>query len=63
MKGMSCAHCVTAVEGVIEAQDGIDSFSVSLENGEATVAGCPDIDKLLSAIVEEGYEATLISEN
>jgi copper chaperone len=63
VKGMSCGHCVAAVESAIEAQGGIDSYSVSLDDGEAVVTGVPDVDKLITAIVEEGYEAILISEN
>ncbi len=63
VKGMSCGHCVAAVEGAIQAQDGIESYSVSLDDEEAVITGAPDINKLLAAIVEEGYEATLISKN
>jgi copper chaperone len=59
---MSCGHCVAAVERAIETQDGIDSFSVSLENSEVVVTGSPDISKVLAAIEEEGYEVSLISE-
>jgi len=61
VKGMSCGHCVAAVEKALKDQEGVDSVSVSLEEAEALVSGSPDRQALLDAIVEEGYEAELIS--
>jgi copper chaperone len=56
--GMSCEHCVRAVNNALAEVEGVDTvIEVSLERGEAIVAGHPDIAALISAIEEEGYTA------
>ncbi len=56
--GMSCEHCVRAVEKALTAVPGVESVvEVSLERGEAIVEGQPEVAALVSAIAEEGYTA------
>jgi copper chaperone len=56
--GMSCEHCVRAVEKALKGVPGVESVvEVSLERGEAIVEGQPEVAALVSAIAEEGYTA------
>ena len=55
--GMSCGHCVKAVEGALKAVPGVENAQVSLENGKATVQGNADAQALIAAVKEEGYGA------
>jgi copper chaperone CopZ len=56
--GMSCAHCVAAVEGELEAVAGVESVSADLETKLVTVHGSAlDDASLRAAIAEAGYEA------
>ncbi|ARK30713.1 copper chaperone CopZ [Halalkalibacter krulwichiae] len=38
VKGMSCNHCVSAVEGSVSKLDGIQSVKVNLEKGLVDVS-------------------------
>ncbi len=56
--GMSCAHCVAAVEGELSAVAGVESASADLETKLVTVRGSAlDDASLRAAIAEAGYEA------
>lgn len=59
IKGMSCEHCVKAVEQALSALDGVTEVQVSLEKGLASLV-CDedrcDIGRIEAAIKEEGYE-------
>jgi len=57
IEGMTCGHCTAAVEKALRVIDGVEQVEVSLESGEAVVKGSADLDTLIRAIVEEGYEA------
>jgi copper chaperone len=60
--GMTCGHCVMHVKQALAAVPGVEGpVEVSLNPGQATVGGSPDISALLAAVAEEGYTATLIS--
>ena len=62
VSGMSCEHCVRAVNQALAAVEGVDSvIEVSLERGEAVVEGTPELANLLAAVEEEGYSAERIS--
>ena len=54
--GMSCGHCVKAVEGALKAVPGVEGVQVSLEGGKATVQG-DAAQALIAAVKEEGYGA------
>ena len=60
VNGMSCEHCVRAVDKALAGVDGVESVvEVKLEQGVAVVAGEPKIADLVSAVEEEGYQAEL----
>ena len=61
IKGMSCGHCVAAVEKAVVVIPGVESVSVDLESGSAEVTGgLPH--QAIEAIQEAGYEAQPIAE-
>lgn len=55
--GMTCQHCVKAVKSALESVRGVTAAEVDLERGRATVTGEADVDALIAAVREEGYEA------
>ncbi|MDP6704919.1 MAG: cation transporter [Alphaproteobacteria bacterium] len=60
IEGMSCEHCVKAVREALVGVPGVDKVDdVSLERGEAVVAGTPQTEALLAAVRQQGYEARL----
>ncbi|MDO4264799.1 MAG: heavy metal-associated domain-containing protein [Deinococcus sp.] len=59
VQGMSCGHCVAAVEKALRAVPGVQLVSVSLEEGKATVHGNAEQAAMIAAVAEEGYVAAL----
>jgi len=58
--GMTCDHCVHAVTEAAKATPGVADASVSLDEKTAVVSGeSIDVEKLLAAIAEEGYTASV----
>ncbi len=57
--GMSCAACVARVEKAVNSVDGIKSCSVSLLTNSMGVEGDVDTQKIISAVENAGYGATL----
>jgi len=57
VQGMTCGHCSAAVKRALEAVPGVDSATVDLDAGSATVAGSAPVDALIEAIGAEGYKA------
>lgn len=57
--GMSCAACVARVEKAVNGVDGVNSCSVSLLTNSMGVEGSADPQKIISAVVQAGYGATL----
>ena len=55
--GMSCAHCVAAVQAAVRTVDPAADARVDLASGLATVHSSAPADQLIAAIVAEGYEA------
>jgi Cu+-exporting ATPase len=55
--GMSCAGCVAAVEKALQAVPGVDEAAVSFAEHTALVSGAVDVDTLVKAVVDAGYEA------
>ena len=53
--GMTCAHCVRAVEAAVGGVPGVVAVSVDLPAGHVTVSGEPDPQAVRRAISEEGY--------
>ncbi|SOC39627.1 copper chaperone CopZ [Ureibacillus acetophenoni] len=59
VKGMSCGHCVKAVEGGVSALAGVDQVKVILEEGQVEVTYDNDkvsLAKIKDAIDDQGYD-------
>jgi copper chaperone len=56
--GMTCGHCVQAVQGEISKLAGVTSVDVDLETGTVRITADPPPDRteLSSAVAEAGYE-------
>lgn len=57
--GMSCGHCVKAVEGSVGALTGVSSVKVSLEAATVDIeynAQEVSLDKIKETIDDQGYE-------
>ena len=58
IKGMSCNHCVMAVNKALSEIDGVTDVKVDLSNGEATFeeAKSVDMSRVRDKIKEAGYD-------
>ena len=57
--GMTCDHCQHAVKGALESVEGVKNATVDLTTGTAKVEGSADLNTLIAAVEEEGYQAAL----
>ncbi|MDA3922292.1 MAG: cation transporter [Salinisphaera sp.] len=59
IKGMTCPHCVKAVNQALMDVEGVDKVvRVDLDSGTAEVEGKANAAALIAAVEEEGYEAS-----
>jgi copper chaperone len=59
VEGMSCGHCVKAVEGSVGALNGVSTVRVDLENKKVDVEFNQDevtLDVIKETIDDQGYE-------
>ena len=59
VEGMSCAHCVSAVEGAVKNLSGVETVKVSLDNKSATVDFDEtklSVDNIKEAIEDQGFD-------
>ena len=59
VSGMSCEHCVKAVNNAVSGLSGVKNINVSLKDGKVSFSHDPakaPLDKIKAAITEEGYE-------
>lgn len=59
VKGMSCGHCVKAVEGSVGALQGVEQVKVNLEAGKVDVAFDSDkvtVERIKETIDDQGYD-------
>jgi len=59
VKGMSCEHCVKAVNNALDAISGVADIIVSLKDGTVSFKHDPalaSLETIKAAIVEEGFE-------
>lgn len=57
--GMSCGHCVSAVEGSVSKLDGVQSVKVDLGAGKVELAFDGDVINLqaiIDEIEDQGYD-------
>jgi copper chaperone CopZ len=60
INGMTCDHCVNAVNAALKGVPGVSDAVVSLAEKSARVSGEGlDARKLIEAVKEEGYEAAV----
>jgi len=58
--GMSCAGCVSVVEGALAAVDGVTEVSVNFADHSAVVKGHADPELLTQAVKAAGYDAAVM---
>lgn len=59
VQGMSCGHCVKAVEGSVGALEGVSYVKVYLENSTVDVEYNPEavtLEKIKETIDDQGYD-------
>ncbi|MBD8071499.1 copper chaperone CopZ [Bacillus sp. PS06] len=59
VKGMSCGHCVKAVETSVGELTGVNSVAVNLNEGKVDVsfdAAAVSVDKIKETIDDQGYD-------
>ncbi|HTZ91772.1 MAG TPA: heavy metal-associated domain-containing protein [Streptosporangiaceae bacterium] len=58
VNGMTCSHCVTAVQTEVAKVPGVRDVEVNLEAGQVTVRteGDPEVVALRAAVEEAGYQ-------
>ena len=62
VSGMSCGHCVEAVQKALTSRSGVRNASVNLEAGSAEVEydeSSVAPEQLVAAVRESGYEAQI----
>jgi copper chaperone CopZ len=61
IEGMTCKHCVMLVEKTLSGVPGVEvPIQVSLEKGEASFQGQPDLGQVIAALEGEDFKATVI---
>ncbi|UOY92582.1 copper chaperone CopZ [Ectobacillus sp. JY-23] len=59
VQGMSCGHCVNAIEGSVGKQNGVESVTVVLREGKVNVSydeAVVDVRVIKEMIEEQGYD-------
>lgn len=59
VKGMTCDHCKSAVESVLQDQNGVQKAEVDLDRGNVEVTykeGSVTVDNMHEAIEDRGYD-------
>ena len=59
VKGMSCGHCVKAVEDSVGALKGVQKVDVQLNDGKVNVAfdsGQVSLEEIKETIDDQGYD-------
>jgi copper chaperone len=57
VRGMTCAHCVSAITSAVSPLAGVTGVDVDLDAGEVRVSGEPDAQAVTAAIEDAGYDA------
>ena len=59
VSGMSCNHCVKAVEGSVGKLEGVKKVEVKLDKGQVAVefeSSAVSLDKIKETIDDQGYD-------
>ena len=54
--GMTCGGCVDRIESALKNSEGVESVSVELKSGLATIAGAPQLDEIKRLIRSLGFQ-------
>jgi copper chaperone len=54
--GMSCQHCVKAVDQALRGLEGVERVEVSVGAAVLTTPQAPDMDQVRKVIEEEGFQ-------
>ncbi len=54
--GMTCGHCVAAIEKAVKGLDSNAEVTADLENGQVSVSSDIEVAAISHAIQEAGYE-------
>lgn len=58
LRGMRCAACVSSIEDALNKVDGVQSVSVNLADRSADIQGHAEVEQLLKAVDQAGFNAT-----
>jgi hypothetical protein len=58
IQGMTCGGCVDRLESAIKKSEGVESVSVELKSGIATILGQPHLDEVKRLIKSLGFNVT-----
>lgn len=59
VEGMSCGHCVKAIEGSVGELTGVEKVTVDLKNAKVEVqfdSNTVSLDKIKETIDDQGYD-------
>ncbi|WP_214828087.1 copper chaperone CopZ [Exiguobacterium algae] len=58
VEGMTCNHCKASVEGALNELNGVESATVSLQNGSVDVVhnDTVSLQEMVDAVEEQGYD-------
>ena len=58
VEGMTCNHCKASVEGALNELKGVESATVSLQNGSVDVVhnDTVSLQEMVDAVEEQGYD-------
>lgn len=62
VSGLSCAGCVSTVEKALQSVPGVESALVNFAEHTAAVRGEAEVDVLLKAVADAGYQAAILTE-
>lgn len=57
VEGMSCDGCEQSVTDALESVSGVEDAEADRDSDRATVRGDADVDDLIAAVEDAGYEA------
>lgn len=61
VRGMSCEGCESAVENALSGVSGVNSVDADRGADAVTIEGTAELDELVTAIEDAGYEAAASS--
>lgn len=61
IEGMSCGHCLNAVNKALHGVPGAQVKSVQMGRAEVEVVDPPTVEALVAAVADAGYRATAVA--